>query len=84
MLVNNNPYALKVTLVNGGTRKAVDVPAGGSVTAKTQPGRHELFMVSSAEPEAEYQGDSFTVAKGAALTVTFNAASGSYTLRRVK
>lgn len=85
VLVNkSNPYSLKVTLVNGSAGKVVYVPADSRTSTKTEPGHYELFMISSAEPEAEYQGDSFSVTKGSSVMITFKAPLGNYNLKRVK
>jgi hypothetical protein len=81
---NPNNFTVEVALRSAGKGKDFTVEPRGSASVSVPDGRYEIFFHYSSEPDALYQGDSFTLRGNGVEIQLVRVPHGNYGIRRVK
>lgn len=81
---NPNDFAVSVQVRSGDKGSNFDVPAHGISSIKGPDGRYDIYFVYSSQPDALFQGDSFTLRGNGVEIQIVKVVDGNYNIRRVK
>jgi len=81
---NPNEFAVSVQVRSGNKASNFDVPAYGVSSIKGPDGRYDIYFVYSSQPDALFQGDSFTLRGNGVEIQIVKVIDGNYNIRRVK
>jgi hypothetical protein len=81
---NPNDFAIEVGVRSGARGKNFRVAAYGIQTIYVPDGKYDIYFVYSNQPDALYQGDSFTLNRTGVEIKVVKAINGNYDIHRVK
>jgi hypothetical protein len=81
---NPNEFAVQVGVRSGNKGKDFQVAASGVASISVPDGKYDIYFVYSDNPEALYQGDSFTLSDNGVEIQIVKVVNGNYGIRRVR
>ena len=83
-ILNPNSFSVEVGIRSSQGGKDFDVPANGRQSAQVPNGRYDIYFVYSDNPEALFQGDSYTLNNNGVEIHIVKVVNGNYGIRQVK
>ena len=81
---NPNDFSVNVGVRSGDGGKDFQVPSNGTVSVFVPDGKYDIYFIYSSQPEALFQGDSFTLNRNGVEIQIVKVVDGNYDIRRIK